>query len=1798
MKIRLINIRVLLILTALLLVSLPALLAGHKVHATAPPTDPQSGGQSNRPSGNSPAANFPTLAQQLAKDKVIPGSALEQLIRENQDFSILRPEEANDKIRIPLWLRVYWRKAHPEGNYSGADPTGGYPFVLKEVHEWMLTHQDLKAGEREPLIMPGEKADPVIGANVRTSGLQSVARSESDIRINFFDPQKIIVASNNIGGSGAQGQYFSTDGGVTWGQTTLPFVSPDTLHSDPTVDWTSDGRAWSSTLGIQGANLRLRNYFSTDNGATWTFEATASGTQNSVDKQMVWIDHSPTSPFFNQTYAIWHNNAPVFMSRRTAGAGGTWLATPIQVSGAETTGTGIGADVKTNSFGDIFGSWPDTGSRRIVVVKSTNGGASYGSPVQITTSFGSFDIGIPSFNNRRALIYVTLGAYRTAAKNLVYATWTDLSGDAGCNLPANEPGANTASPCKTRIWFSRSTNGGTSWSTPVRINHQASLNDQFNQWLAVDETTGRIGIIYYDTVSDAGRKKTDIWYQESLDDGLTWGTAIKVTTAQTDETISGADSGNQYGDYNGLTAYNGVFYPSWTDRRNNAREEIWTAKISACTAPGTPNIVSATVPANNQIQVNWTNGTPASTTFKILRAIGNCASATNYIVLASGVSGTSYLDTTVSGGTTYAYKVVGVDSGGTCDSVASGCVSATATGVCTLAPTFAGLTSVTNAAAATCRLNLSWSAATAPCGGSITYNVYRSTTSGFVPSPGNLIATGLTGTSYNDSGSQLTNGTTFYYIVRAVDASNLSQETNSIERSGVPTGPIVVGTFTETFEGSQSGGGFDNAGWTHQAITEAVDWVWSTAQSHTPTHSWFSASQTIISDRVLVSPSLVINASTTLSFRHTFNFETDFDGGTLEISTNNGMTWSVMPDAAFTAGGFTSTISTGFGNPIGGSKAWSGGAIGAMTQVTVNLASFAGQTAKLRWHAGDDDSNAEVGWFVDSVTLTNAGIPSSCTSSPTAVTLISFNAESYDNGVFLEWQTGFEVSNLGFNLYREENGRRERLNRQIVAGSSLTATASLFAGETYAWWDKTTGKAAAYWLEDMDLNGYSTWHGPFYSKAVGGAPPSRSQASALSGIGNRQAQTDDAKVTETVAVASRPTAADTSKQAIFAGQAAIKIVVNREGWYRLSQAELGSAGLGKDVDATLLQMYADGREIPVSTTAGKDGRFDETASLEFYGVGLDTPATDKRVYWLVIGKTPGLRIRATKGEGAPATSRSFTQTIERKDRTIYFAALKNGDKENFFGAVVTPTPVEQTLALSNLDLKASERATLEVTLQGVTNLPHRVLVEINGTSVGEVIFIAQDSGTGKFSFAHTLLREGTNSVRLTAENSTADVSLVDCLRLSYQHIYTADNDALKFSALGRQEVTIGGFTSNQLRVFDVTNADAVQELTGRVQETKGIYSVTVAATENGLRSLVAMATEQARRPLAISANRPSNLRDSGNAADFLIISRSDLLPAFEQLQAIRESNGIKTMLVDIEDIYDEFNFGNKAPQSVKDFLLLARSSWTIKPRFVMLAADASFDARNYLGLGDADSVPTKLLDTEYLETASDDWFADFNNDGTPEIAVGRLPVGTIEEATQLVSKILFTDRTGFAASALLVSDANDSYNFELASEQVKPILQAKLTVEELQRGRLEANAAKARLLDALNRGQRFVNYNGHGSAELWRGNLLSAQDARNLSNARLPIFVMMTCLNGYFHAAGVESLAESLLKAERGGAVAVWTSSGLSLPQEHALMSQAFYRALDGATLGEAARQAKSSISNQDIRRTWILLGDPTMRVK
>jgi hypothetical protein len=830
--------------------------------------------------------------------------------------------------------------------------------------------------------------------------------------------------------------------------------------------------------------------------------------------------------------------------------------------------------------------------------------------------------------------------------------------------------------------------------------------------------------------------------------------------------------------------------------------------------------------------------------------------------------------------------------------------------------------------------------------------------------------------------------------------------------------------------------------------------------------------------------------------------------------------------------------------------------------------------------------------------------------SPTASDFAIFNVKGYDGGQFLEWQTSREIDNLGFNLYRDDRGKRTKLNTDILAGSALVTGQgiALSAGKTYAWWDdKPVSKGTEYWLEEVDLYAESKWHGPAEFENVGGMPPSQSLAETLSKIGNPRGQVGATRPVERTASLPRSISATVSTPTSLASQPAVKISVKLEGLYKVTQPQLIAAGLNPAVDPHLLQLFVDGQQQPIKVVGEADGTFDPADWIEFYGVGLDVLSTDTRVYWLVAGTQAGLRMNQLSAGGSGSPSGSFAYTVERKDRTIYYSALLNGEADNFFGAVISASPVDQLLTLQHVDTGAVTNATVTVALQGVTIVSHSVDVKLNGVSIGQVNFDFQNEGITSFSVAHSLLAEGQNLITLNRLNGSSDLSLVHYIRINYRHTFNADTNALRLQATAGQVVSLGGFSNSQIRVLDVTDQNSVQELIGTISGGGSNFNVTLTPPGSGQRTLLAIASDQVKTPAGLTANQPSSWRVPARGADFLIVSYKDFAASIDPLRIHRQSQGLSVSVVDIEDVYDEFSFGQRTPQALKDFLQYTRTTWKKKPRFALFVGDSSWDPRNYLGAGDFDFVPSKLIDTVFMETSSDDWFADFDGDGIPELALGRFPVDTAQEAALLVQKTFNYEKSTRPDGVLLVADTPDIFDFEGANSILVTLLPSDVSPEVINRQQLGDPASRSQILTALNVGQRIVNYTGHGNVDQWRGNILQAGDGAALINDRhLSLFVLMTCLNGYFNDPFLPCIAEGMLKAPVGGAAAVWASTGQCGPFDQAITNQEFYRLIfkgdpmtgKPLTLGEAAVKAKRVISDMDVRRTWVLFGDPTMRFK
>ncbi len=576
------------------------------------------------------------------------------------------------------------------------------------------------------------------------------------------------------------------------------------------------------------------------------------------------------------------------------------------------------------------------------------------------------------------------------------------------------------------------------------------------------------------------------------------------------------------------------------------------------------------------------------------------------------------------------------------------------------------------------------------------------------------------------------------------------------------------------------------------------------------------------------------------------------------------------------------------------------------TATTFSSSSYAVNTASVSSSTSDPDNSNNSATFTSTV------------AAPNVVQLVYFQAHARsaaagssnsDSGVLLEWRTREEIRNLGFNIYREDSLGRHRVNPSIIAGAALFIRGGKpqHGAKTYQWIDPAGTPDSSYLLEDVDLNGIRTTHGPA-SVETSASPESAQRAThSASRAANSVLLTQLNQVTSALAsfapappraiVTPRPPIAKLPPNEFRAqldGMPAVKISVRSEGWYRVSISALLAAGLETNFDARFLQLFAEGVEQPILISGHAHAASGANDFIEFYGTGIDTPFSDTRVYWLVKGTRPGKRIAAIPGStsGSNDNSQGFPFTVIREDRTTYFATLLNGEaNDNFFGDSVTSQPVDEVLTVANRATSSALPVTADIALQGVTDgQAHRVSVYFNGANIGEMDFAGQANVTNTLPIDSSLLQNGPNTFTLTALNGDNDVSLVQSIALHYPHSYSADQNYLRTTAPAASTVHIAGFTNSQIHVFDITDPLNVTQLNAAVKLEGSVYSVTAPLPSGSPaeHTLLALSDDQLSSPSALLYHLPSNLAARRDTAELIYISDPDFVDALAPLKSLRQ----------------------------------------------------------------------------------------------------------------------------------------------------------------------------------------------------------------------------------------------------------------------------------------------------------------------
>jgi hypothetical protein len=825
-------------------------------------------------------------------------------------------------------------------------------------------------------------------------------------------------------------------------------------------------------------------------------------------------------------------------------------------------------------------------------------------------------------------------------------------------------------------------------------------------------------------------------------------------------------------------------------------------------------------------------------------------------------------------------------------------------------------------------------------------------------------------------------------------------------------------------------------------------------------------------------------------------------------------------------------------------------------------------------------------------------------SSVELVQIEKFESLSDGNGVYVRWNTAYEINTLGFNVYRENEKGRTLVNPSIIQGSAMTNgdKREVTGGNNYAWFDADGTLSDSYYIESLNTKGESKSFGPLYSQQV--ADLSKVAGVDLTLITNEvKSVAGSSEIYSPVLpkdLASNKKSKSISNaqttQFWVASQPGIKIGVKKEGIYRVLRADLQTAGFNVNAPMNTWQLYADGVEQPMIVEPS--GNY-----IEFYGRGVDTLATDMRNYYLVAGTTNGKRIQSIfrRPLRENVSAKNFRSNVIKSENTVYLQSILNGDEDNFFGSSFNSVGANFTVPTPNLD-PVTGKGLFEITVQGLTLTPHSVTVLLNGNELGTLTGANRDSMTGSFGITSNLLVSGDNIVRLVT-SGTGDYGLTDTIKITYSRRYVAVQNALNCYVPNYLQTRIQGFASSNIRVFDITDA-----------ANAGLITNTSTVAENGTftavipsnRSRVFFAVEESGilSPASMVSNTPSTLSNTSRNANLIIISHGDFMTQAETWANYRRNQGMTAEVLNVEDIYDEFDYGTKGSPAIRNFLQYAYTNRQTPPSYIMLMGDAIFDGRNYLGRNLVNYVPAPLVDTTFSQVGSDEALADFDDDGLSEIAIGRIPVKDAATATLIYNKTVSFETTRASALSrgfMCVSDLPISYDFEAICTRVGSELPMSVPKTYINRG--DPNG-RSLLLSNMNGGRFLVNYSGHGNNSAWSSDstFFNSNDLPPLTNTnQLAIFTLLTCLNGNYNNVFSDGLAKTAVKAN-GGAVASWASSGETTADVQEIMAARFYNQVGLGNIeriGDAVKDAKTVLTfGRDVRLSWVLLGDPTLRIK
>lgn len=731
----------------------------------------------------------------------------------------------------------------------------------------------------------------------------------------------------------------------------------------------------------------------------------------------------------------------------------------------------------------------------------------------------------------------------------------------------------------------------------------------------------------------------------------------------------------------------------------------------------------------------------------------------------------------------------------------------------------------------------------------------------------------------------------------------------------------------------------------------------------------------------------------------------------------------------------------------------------------------------------------------------------------------------------------------------------------------------------------------------------------------------------------------------------------------------LHIELQQSGVYSLDYASIVAQQPGlSNCKADDLVLTEHGREVPIRIAGGTDGSFGEGSRIEWIGRQLHGPESwydpfsIDNVY--LLGAAPGRHARIADTEAATIGARAPLERMLHLEQENLMIRLdqqqqKPGEESDVWQwaklTQIDPAPFSTDFDLP--DLAARGDVALTVNFRGLSELQakatykgerpedHAVVVSVNGKPVTTLTWNGRDEIHREIKVPAAQLKARANTLALAvpkrklpwdAKSEAVDVVMFNWLEARYALSGDLDAGAMPFTVAteAAPELSYRGKGTPVLYGTDGKR---------RIGRSLGGNRYAFSAAAPGVE-LFPTLDDQLAKPLNLRPLADRDWQHPAQPYDYLIVAHPKLIDAIKPLAAFHEQRGLKVATLDINDVYDQFNYGVTHPVAIRNLVDRAWHEWPApQPRFLLLVGDASFDIRhdtyndlnyakwtkqellypNHFGsvpgskyenapkkLADRNLIPTWQYPSPEGQSASDNWFGAVNDDWHPVVAVGRFPVVEPSEVTAIVDKTIdYLSKPQLGAwrrDVMFITDEIDA--FKKASNEIATTLGKEgFVADKVYASPKESDnvAHQNAIREGIDDGRLIVHFIGHGGRYIWRTgppdlrknhDLFTLEDVGKLKNAsRLPMVLSMTCYSAPFDNPTEDSIGEKFLREPDKGAIAVFAASWRNAP------SPAFSKSIidellqPGATIGEAIVRAKKQSMDRTLVEMYNLLGDPAV---